>query len=191
MKFVQALLVAIADSGKPCVVDADALNAIAKDPAKFPKNGDKFVLTPHPKELSRLMGNSVAQVQEDRISSARKAATKSGCTVVIKGSRTVTATNKKMVYIKPTGNAGMATGGSGDVLSGIIGGLLAQGMPPDEAAVTGVYVHGMAGDVAASEIGEVGIVAGDISNHLPDALAHIREGAMSALEMQLLGIEPE
>jgi NAD(P)H-hydrate epimerase len=96
-----------------------------------------------------------------------------------------------MVHINPTGNAGMATGGSGDVLSGIIGGLLAQGMSPDEAAVTGVYVHGMAGDIAASEIGEVGIVAGDISNHLPDALAHIRDGAMSALEMQLLGIEPE
>ena len=187
VKFVHEILPVIADSGKSCIVDADALNAISKAPEKFPKNGGKFVLTPHPKELSRLMQNTVEEIQKDRIGAARQAATRFGCTIVLKGSRTIVASHEGTVYINPTGNPGMATAGSGDVLSGIVGGFLAQGMTPFEAAVGAVYVHGLAGDIAASELGETGIIAGDIGHAVPIAIANIREGQISGLEMQLIG----
>jgi NAD(P)H-hydrate epimerase len=187
-KFVYAVLALIARSGKPCIVDADALNAISLDVSKFPSNGSKFVLTPHPKELARLMQNTVREIQKDRVTSARTAAAKFGCTVVLKGSRTVVAHADGTVNINPTGNAGMATAGCGDVLSGIIGGLMAQGAPSHEAAVIGVYIHGMAGDMVAADLGEAGIVAGDIESAVPRALLHIRRGAVSHLESQLMGL---
>jgi NAD(P)H-hydrate epimerase len=189
VKFVHDILPVIADSGKPCIVDADALNAISKDTTKFPKQGTKFVLTPHPKELSRLMQNTVEEIQKDRISAARQAATRFGCTVVLKGSRTIVASHDGTIYINPTGNPGMATAGSGDVLSGIVGGFLAQGMQPFEAAIAAVYIHGLAGDIAAMELGEAGVIAGDICHAVPIAIANLREGQISGLEMQLLGDE--
>jgi NAD(P)H-hydrate epimerase len=189
VKFVQQILPVIAESGKGCIVDADGLNSISQDTSEFPKSAGNFVLTPHPKELSRLMQKSVEDIQKDRIASVKEAADKFGCAVVLKGSRTVVASEDGTVFINPTGNSGMATAGAGDVLSGIIGGLLAQGMKPFEAAVAGVYIHGVAGDIAAAELGETGIIAGDIAQAVPLAINEIERGEVSALEMQLNGEE--
>jgi len=186
-KFLQETL---ADSGKPCIIDADALNAIAKKPDGFPKDsGDKIVLTPHPKELSRLMEVSVQEIQADRISWALKAAEQFNCTIVLKGSRTVIASTDGEVFINPTGNPGMATAGAGDVLSGIIGALLAQGLVPIDAATLGVYIHGMAGDVAAGELGETGVVAGDIKDAIPYAIQALERGEMSVIERQIFALD--
>lgn len=179
----------LAESQKPCIIDADALNAIAKNTSVIPKNAEHIVLTPHPKELSRLMECSVQDIQADRVKSAQDAAIKFGCIIVLKGSRTVVAAPDGQVFINPTGNPGMATAGAGDVLSGIIGGLLAQGLKPIDAATAGVYIHGAAGDVASNEIGETGVVAGDIMNAIPFAITNIEKGDMSELERQLYAVE--
>ena len=189
IEFVQKLVQKVK---KPCVVDADGLNAVAHNVACWPKPAENFVLTPHPKELSRLIGSSAADIQSDRISAAQKAATKFGCTVVLKGAHTVVAgpgQDVQRVYINPTGNSGMATAGSGDVLSGIIGGLLAQGVAPFEAAVAGVYIHGAAGDMAAQELGAASTVAGDIMTFVPAMIQKLRNGEYrgSTLEVQLIG----
>ncbi|HEY9714512.1 MAG TPA: ADP/ATP-dependent (S)-NAD(P)H-hydrate dehydratase, partial [Chroococcales cyanobacterium] len=154
----------------------------------FPKQAMNFVLTPHPKELSRLMACSVAEIQADRIASARRAAQRFMCTIVLKGSRTVTADVAGAAFINPTGNSGMATAGSGDVLSGIIGSLMAQAVSAHEAAVAGVYIHGTAGDIAAQNIfGHAGITAGEISFAVPAAVSNIKQGMRSVLEDQLSG----
>jgi NAD(P)H-hydrate epimerase len=189
VKFVHGLLPRIT---LPCVIDADGLNAIAADPSVFPKKGANFVLTPHPKELSRLIGQSVGEIQADRRAAALKGAHRFGCTVVLKGAHTVTADHKGRVHINPTGNSAMATAGAGDVLSGIIGGLLAQGMEPFEAAVAGVYIHGAAGDLAAQEVGESGIVASDIMAFVPPFLSHLHNGQYqgSPLELSLSVVAP-
>jgi NAD(P)H-hydrate epimerase len=185
--FVHNFLPLIAKSGLPCIIDADALNAIAIAPEKFPQAGGKFVLTPHPKELSRLMQCPVSEIQKDRIASARRAAAKFACTVVLKGARTVIADANGRASINPTGNPGMATAGCGDVLSGITGGLMAQGVQPHEAALLAVYIHGMAGDIVAQARGEAGIIAGDIEEAVPTALLQIHQGSISGLEAELLG----
>lgn len=186
VSFVHSVLKAIK---KPCVIDADGLNAISKDTSTFPKAADNFVLTPHPKELARLMGVETAEIQHDRMKSAMDAAHKFGCVVVLKGSRTVIASPAQEAYINPTGNSGMATAGAGDVLSGIIGGLLSQGLTPFAAAISGAYLHGAAGDLAAQEIGEAGLVAGDIMNYVPLVMQQIRSGIFqgSFLEQELFG----
>jgi ADP-dependent NAD(P)H-hydrate dehydratase / NAD(P)H-hydrate epimerase len=178
-KFVREKLAALK---KPCVIDADALNALSQSKESLIAKDNKIVLTPHPKELSRLMDVSTDEIQSDRIAWAQKAAEKFKCIVVLKGAHTVVADYEGLVFINPTGNAGMATAGAGDVLSGTIGGLLAQGMEPIDAAVCGVYLHGFAGDLAAQEIGEAGLIAGDISRALPYALSAIKHGQCSYLE---------
>lgn len=178
VKLVQKLAASIT---KPCIVDADGLNAIAESfgdkgsGIKFsaPQN---FVLTPHPKELSRLLGTSVAEIQADRIAAGQAAVKKFGCNVIVKGAHTVIATADGQSYIVTAGNAGMATAGAGDVLSGIIGALLAQHVPPSEAAVAGAYLHGAAGDLAAEKLGEDGMIAGDITQALPAVLSSMRAG---------------
>ncbi len=182
-KFVKEVL---GSSRKPCIIDADALNAIAKDTSKLKSKEANIVLTPHPKELSRLLNIDTKEVQADRIKSARQAATKFGCVVVLKGSYSVIADPAGNVFINPTGNPGMATAGAGDVLSGIIGGLLAQGLNALDAAAVGVYVHGLAGDLAAEELGDAGMVAGDIADFIPIALASIKSGERAAFEEELV-----
>lgn len=171
VKLVEALLPKITC---PCVIDADGLNAIAKlKGIKLPPN---FVLTPHPRELERLTGTPTPAIQADRIQAARAACDKFGCSIVLKGAHTVVATPDEGVWIVPTGNSGMATPGSGDVLSGIIAAFLALGMHPSYAAVAGAYVHGAAGDYAADAIGEDGMVASDIMDGVRHVLAEIRDG---------------
>ena len=177
------------DVKKPCIIDADALNAIAKNTKAFPKQAENIVITPHPKELSRLTEVSVQDIQADRIKAAKEAAEKFGCVVVLKGSHTIVAGPHGDIFINPTGNPGMATAGAGDVLSGIIGGLLAQGLTALDAAVAGVYIHGTAGDLAALECGESGVIASDIMNEVPYAIANIEKGELSDLEHQIIGTE--
>jgi NAD(P)H-hydrate epimerase len=173
---------------KPCIIDADALNAIAQKPECWPAEAGHFVLTPHPKELSRLMGMSTEEIQSNRIAAAQKASAKFGCVVVLKGARSIVASPEDEVFINSTGNAGMATAGAGDVLSGVIGGLLAQGLGPLSAAVAGTYIHGAAGDLAAEELGEDGTIAGDIMTFVPSVLTKLRNGEFrSRLETQLFG----
>ncbi|MBK9144423.1 MAG: NAD(P)H-hydrate dehydratase [Candidatus Melainabacteria bacterium] len=170
----------------PCIVDADGLNALALKKCGLGEASQMFVLTPHPRELARLLEQSVAEVQADRIKAALAAAKKFRCTVLLKGSMSVIASSEGEVYINPTGNAGMATAGSGDVLSGIIGGLLAQKVDPFQAAVAGAYIHGRAGDILAQEIGEAGIIAGDLERAIPLAFESVREGERGGLEADLL-----
>jgi NAD(P)H-hydrate epimerase len=187
VEFVQTFVKdVLLTSKKPCIIDADALNAISQKPEVLNGKGCEVVLTPHPKELSRLLGIETKELQKNRIKSALDAAQKFDCVVVLKGSRTVIADPEGNVFINPTGNAGMATAGAGDVLSGVIGGLLAQGLNAIDAAVVGVYVHGSAGDLAAEDIGATGIIAGDISHAIPFALTHIQNGDCSHFEEQLL-----
>ncbi len=153
----------------PLVLDADALNALAGEAGILGELQAPAVITPHPGEMARLMGLAPKDIQEDRIGNAVKAATAWNVVTLLKGSRTVVAAPEGTVYINPTGNPGMATGGSGDVLTGIIAALIAQGLKPDRAAAVGAYLHGFAGDLAAREKGMMGLIAGDIISALPAA----------------------
>lgn len=152
----------------PLVLDADGLNMLASsaDQGLWPVRTGPVILTPHPGEMSRLTGLSTAEVQRDRIELARSFAVDRGVVLVLKGSRTVIAAPDGRVYINRTGNPGMATGGAGDVLAGLIGSLLAQGFPPEQAAVLGVFLHGQAGDRAASVKREYALSASDIVQYL-------------------------
>ncbi len=149
----------------PLVLDADALNMLADagDVSAWPRRQAPVILTPHPGEMARLAKVSTAAVQRDRIGIALAYARRHGVTLVLKGARTVVATPEGTVYVNPTGNPGMATGGAGDVLAGIIGSLLAQGLTAEQAACLGVWLHGAAGDrAAANRQGPYSLLAGDI-----------------------------
>ncbi|MCZ8521809.1 MULTISPECIES: NAD(P)H-hydrate dehydratase [Paenibacillus] len=152
----------------PLVLDADALNMMGEGgPTAWPKREGAVVLTPHPGEMARLLGVSAADVQRDRVRTAAEFAVRCGVTVVLKGTRTVTADPSGDVYVNTTGNPGMATGGTGDVLAGIIASLLAQGYHGTQAAALGVYLHGAAGDRASSaRYHEASLAAGDIPEFL-------------------------
>ncbi|ASS66786.1 MULTISPECIES: bifunctional ADP-dependent NAD(P)H-hydrate dehydratase/NAD(P)H-hydrate epimerase [unclassified Paenibacillus] len=153
----------------PIVLDADALNHLAaeKDFASWPRRQGGAVLTPHPGEMARLTGWSTQEVQRSRIEAAGRYAFEHGVTLVLKGVRTVIAAPDGTCFVNPTGNAGMATGGTGDVLAGIIGSLLAQGKSPAAAAALGVWRHGAAGDrAAAARRSPASLIAGDLIEHL-------------------------
>jgi hydroxyethylthiazole kinase-like uncharacterized protein yjeF len=163
----------IGSAGPPLVVDADGLNLLSREPELFETASRPIILTPHPGEMSRLTGASVAAVQADRIGMAVRLAKERQVIVVLKGARTVTATPDGRSYINSSGNPGMATAGMGDALAGVIASLLAQGMSPEDAAVAGVYLHGLAGDLAARRLGPVGILAGDLVSGMPEALGKV------------------
>ena len=152
------------------VVDADGLNALVDSLDTLKKAKAPIVMTPHPGEMARLLGSSSSDVQKDRVGCATVFAKKYNVTLVFKGAGTVIATPDGRVFINSTGNPGMATGGTGDVLSGMIGGLLAQGYTASQAACLGVYLHGLAGDLAAKEKGEMGMIAGDLVEKIPAAI---------------------
>ena len=135
-----------------------------------------MIITPHPGELSRLLNTPVQEIQKDRIETARDAAHQWKLVTVLKGAGTVIATPDGDVYINPTGNPGMATGGSGDILAGMTASLLAQGFQPERAAAAAVYLHGLAGDLAARELGQAGMIAGDILRYVPAAFKSMEEG---------------
>jgi NAD(P)H-hydrate epimerase len=154
----------------PLVVDADALNLLGPDAARVAAGAPApRVLTPHPGEMARLLGTSVAAVQAARVASARDLAARARAVVVLKGARTLVAVADGTAYINPTANPALGTAGSGDVLTGVIGALLAQGLAPLTAATVGVHAHGLGGERASAPFGGIGMMAGD----LPDAIAAV------------------
>ncbi len=157
----------------PLVLDADGLNALAGrlDSIRFRPN--QIVLTPHPGEAARLLGCTVPQVQNDRPSAARTLAGQTGAVVVLKGARTVIAEPQGRIWLNPTGNPLLASGGSGDVLAGLIGGLMAQGVPGLEAACCGVFVHGLAADLAMEDHGLRGMASEELPAYLTPAFASL------------------
>ncbi len=159
----------------PMVIDADALNAFEQAREKLHGRGRTRVITPHPGEMSRLTGKSVAEIQSHRLDVARAFASEHQLIVVLKGHRTLIAAPDGTVWVNPTGNPGMATGGTGDILTGLIAGLIAQ--HPDhvfEATALAVYLHGLSGDLAAASIGEQSLVATDLVRYLPEVFAVVR-----------------
>lgn len=152
----------LAEFDGPVVLDADALNALAGSAERLHRARGPVVITPHPGEMARLLGTSIAEVQRDRIETARRFAQDHGCTVVLKGAGTVVADPDGEAAICAAGNPGMATGGSGDVLGGLLASLLAQGMGPGEAARAAVHVHARAGDLVQAERSMAGLVASDL-----------------------------
>ena len=159
----------------PMVIDADGLNALAQCPKVLNEAKGPVIITPHPGEMARLLSTTLSKIQQDRVTAVKTAAREYNCTAVLKGARTLIATSEGKLLINPTGNAGMATGGSGDVLSGMIGAFLARGMKPYEAAAVGVYLHGLAGDLAAGEQGEICLAAQDLIDYLPKAVKNMKE----------------
>jgi len=168
-KLIRELLVNIK---KRMILDADALNAIAVNPAILKKIKSEFIITPHPGEMARLIGKSTDYVKKNRLSIAKKTANLYNTCVVLKGAGTIVA-YPCATHVNKTGNPGMATAGSGDVLTGIIGGFLAQGLKTFEAAKIAVYIHGLAGDLAAKEKGEISLIASDILEKIPEAIKRV------------------
>ncbi len=157
----------------PAVIDADGLNAFEGDTSALEDSQAPFVLTPHDGEFARLTGEAPPTVYAERAECVRAAAQKFNCVVLLKGAPTLIASPDGEVHLNPTGNSGMATGGSGDVLSGVIGALLAQDCSPLSAAICGAYLHGLAGDFAALEFGERSLIAGDLTDFLAETFAMV------------------
>jgi hydroxyethylthiazole kinase-like uncharacterized protein yjeF len=165
----------------PLVLDADGLNAFEGRAAELNGNGRSLVITPHPGEMARLTDSTVAAVQRDRINVARTFAREHELIVVLKGHRTLIAQPDGTVWVNTTGNPGMATGGTGDILTGIVAGLIAQNREHIvEAAIAAVHLHGLAGDVARETVGEHSLVATDLIKALPEAFLRVRESAASS-----------
>jgi NAD(P)H-hydrate epimerase len=160
----------------PLVLDADALNALAAGQlAALRDHQGPLILTPHPGEFARLLGCDIPTVQAHREELGLRFAADHGVVLVLKGHRTV-VTDGRRIYVNTTGNPGMATGGTGDVLAGLIAALLGQNLEPFAAAQLGAYLHGLAGDLACAEMGEASLIASDLLNYLPHAFAaHVRQ----------------
>jgi hydroxyethylthiazole kinase-like uncharacterized protein yjeF len=165
----QVMTALAAEGLRPMVLDADALNVLAATGGSVHGGSGKAVLTPHPGEAGRLLGCAAGDVQADRLGSVRRLAAATSCTVILKGFRSLVCDPEGCVAVNPTGNPGMATGGMGDALAGIVAAWLAQGLGAYEAAVLSAHAHGLAGDIAAEELGEIALVAGDLIERLPAA----------------------
>lgn len=168
----------LADTHLPAVVDADGINALAGHLKILEKKKRPFVLTPHPGEMARLLGLSAEAVQKDRKKIAKDFALRYNNILVLKGHSSIVASPDGKVYENATGNPGMATAGSGDVLAGIIGAFLAQEMAPFEAACCAVWLHGLAGDLAATALTQPAMIASDIITFLPQALKKCRSSSV-------------
>ena len=176
---------ALADLGVPAVLDADALNHLAGDLGAVARAGAPVIMTPHPGEAARLLGVSAGEIERDRVAAARKLARESRAVVVLKGARTLICDGRNpgagesgedaplITAINPSGGPALATAGSGDVLTGIIAALVAQGLDAFDAARLGVYLHGRAGDLAADELGAMSVSSADISGKIPAALGEL------------------
>ncbi len=165
-------------SGLPLLIDADGLNNLSEIGDWSSRIGGPVVLTPHPGEMSTLTGVPVARIQEDRWNMAREWAGHWGATVVLKGAYTVIASPGEPLRVAPFANPALATGGTGDVLSGVIVSLMAQGMRPPDAGAVGVYLHGAAGQAVAQRLGEAGLAASDLLDELPVAMASLRRATL-------------
>jgi hydroxyethylthiazole kinase-like uncharacterized protein yjeF len=160
----------VRQAGLPTVIDADGLNNLSDEPELIKKAEGPLVLTPHPGELSRLNKRAIAEIEADRVGVARAFAAEYKVVLVLKGVPTVVALPDGRCYLNSTGNSGLASGGSGDVLTGLIAGLMGQGLEPWQAAVCGVYLHGLVADRLKPETGERGMIAGDLVRKLPQVL---------------------
>jgi NAD(P)H-hydrate epimerase len=156
----------------PMVIDADGLNHLSGQMALLDARPAATILTPHPGEMARLLGSTTADVQNDRVAAARGLAQKHAVIVVLKGGRTLVASPDGRVWINPTGNAGMASGGMGDVLTGALAGLLAQGLSPLDAALAAVFLHGLSADILAARA-PWGYLATEVMHALPQAIARV------------------
>jgi len=165
--FVRQLARALAN---PLVLDADGLVAFADGLPELRARRAPTILTPHPGEAALLLGSTPAEVNRDRVAAARRLASETGASVVLKGAATVVAEPDGFVAVNPTGGPALATGGTGDVLTGVVAGLIAQGVPAREAAVLGAFLHGAAADRLAAERGPAGLLASEVAGALPDAL---------------------
>lgn len=159
--------------GLRIVIDADGLNALAQATELISLLGPEAILTPHPGEMARLTNISISTLEANRIGTAEEFANQHGVTLVLKGAPTITSNPNGETWVNSTGNAGMATAGMGDVLTGIIAGLAAQNVPSETAAVLGVYLHGLAGDIAAERLGMHGLIAGDVLQAIPYAISSL------------------
>lgn len=159
----------LAEARVPLVLDADALNVLAGQSEALARCGVPKILTPHPGELARLLDVPTAEVQRDRLGTAREAARRFDAVVVLKGARTVTAAPGGEAFIVPTGNPGMASGGMGDVLTGVIAAFVAQRLPPLTAGWVGAYLHGLAGDLVTEQVGGAGLLAREVADAVPRA----------------------
>jgi NAD(P)H-hydrate epimerase len=157
----------------PWVIDADGLTNLALDLDRLRSARTPPVLTPHPGEMARLIGRDTAAINKDRLGAAQYFAVEHRCHVVLKGARTVIATADGRVFINPTGNPGMASGGMGDVLAGMLAALLVQGYSPEDAMKLGVYLHGFVGDQVAADKGPIGLIASDIIEGLPAGIRRL------------------
>ena len=166
-KLVQKLINKI---NKPLILDADGLNAISGHLRSIVNKKCAIIMTPHPGEMARLCGKKIEEIQERRQEAARKFAVRYKVTLVLKGHKTIVADFKNKLYINKTGNPGMSTAGSGDVLTGIIASFLGQGLDAFNAAKAAVYIHGLAGDLAAAEKNQLSLIASDIIDKLPEAI---------------------
>lgn len=157
---------------KPVVIDADGINALCGNLNLLKKNKTRreVIITPHPGEMAKISGFKIRQIQEAREEIAYRFAVDNKITVVLKGHHTVVADYRGKIYVNKTGNPGMATAGSGDVLAGVIAAFLGQGLGPFEAAKYAVYLHGLAGDLAAKEKTQISLIASDIIEKIPEAI---------------------
>jgi NAD(P)H-hydrate epimerase len=163
----------VSECPHPMVIDADALNALQNNKDAI-QRGKPVALTPHPGEAARLLGCTTAEVQRDRLQAVRGLAAGVKAHVLLKGYRSLISEPGGRTVVNITGNPGLATAGSGDVLTGIIGGLIAQGASVEDALIVGAYVHGLAGDLAAAELGETSLIATDVIEKLAAAIQSLR-----------------
>ncbi|MFC2072667.1 NAD(P)H-hydrate dehydratase [Chloroflexota bacterium] len=164
------------------VLDADALNTLAKTPRWWQQLPDDDILTPHASEMARLAGVSIDEVQSDRVGMAKRVALEWQKTVVLKGAYTVIAAPDGQSRISPIANPGLASAGTGDVLSGVIAGLVAQGLKLFDAAACGVYLHGEAGEMVVDRLGDAGMIATDLLPVLPLAIKQLKENQKKQIE---------
>ncbi len=166
----------------PLVIDADGLNAFEGCPERLKARSAWTLLTPHPGEAGRLLGRSAAQVNRDRVGAARELARITGAVVLLKGAGSISASPDGRVIVNPTGGPNLATGGSGDVLTGLVAALVAQGLEALPAAALGAYVHGLAGDRIALRRGDAGLLAGELADELPGTMQELREEGRKGAE---------
>ncbi len=174
VEFIGRLLMDDPGQSLPTIIDADGLNSLSQIPDWWERMKAPLLLTPHPGEMATLTDLTVAQVQADRTAVGREWSEKWGVTLTLKGAFTAVASPGDVCRIAPFANPALASGGTGDVLTGVIGGLLAQGLTPEDAACCGVYIHGEAGEAVRLEIGDMGALAGDLLDRIPRSIAMIK-----------------
>jgi NAD(P)H-hydrate epimerase len=173
----------LADCPVPCVVDADGLNLLA--PANEKTFPARCVITPHPGEMARLLGTEVAAIESNRVEAVKNAAAKLGCVVLLKGPATLVAAPDGRLGVNSSGGPALATGGTGDLLTGVIAAGMARGLDPYEAAAGAAFIHGVAGEVAGERFGAPGAVAGDVMQSLPEALRRLHAGEIALPYLRL------